>query len=492
MKKQLYLLYFLIFLFSCKKESHNQNGVFQPNELTVAEARNHVRTSLPTNRIALTIKRQKIKDSTNIVINWTAASKNTSSEYSYVEVPLTAEVTDLNIYASDLYSENDNATRAAYSYSTLLVYKDSSNSNAKSNMVTYLPDIDYIKSHDRPISKNRISDLSPDFSGYIEYKDLNGDPKQLFRIDAGKITSTKSISETTPNQIKTTSENSRSLATAASSCQTVCIPVFQTVCTGPGGGQGPRDKDQICTTRQIGFNCNTICSGGPVGPPPGGGGGGDTGGGGTGGSSNPDIKNKATDPCLKKTVDNILNNQDIEGTMKDILDNLQSNHDVDLTVSEGETTNGRSAQMVNGSLKTYTNPNHEVTRRQFSAEIKITESALSTMSKEGLAALLVHELLHGYLSYNNINFKNETAQHSYIATNYLNSLSSFLQNKYNIPSSDAMALSWAGITEIDLYQNASSFKMPDGSTISKRDMEEKSANYMGGKDKPNSGTPLCN
>ncbi|MFC6102811.1 hypothetical protein [Olivibacter domesticus] len=25
-----------------------------------------------------------------------------------------------------------------------------------------------------------------------------------------------------------------------------------------------------------------------------------------------------------------------------------------------------------------------------------------------------------------------------------------------------------------------------------RDMEEKSSNYMGGKDKPNSGAPLCN
>lgn len=491
MRNIFYISYFLLplLLFSCKKETRIEGAVNQSHKLTIAEARNHIKATLPTNRVALARTSQEKTDSTDLVVNWTAAGQNTSGEYSFVEVPIKTEITNVNLYGAKQYNENENATRVAYSYSTLLIYKDSSNNNASSYIVTYLPSIEYIQKHNRPIGRNRIADLSNEFSGYIEYKDLDGNPKQVFTIEKGNVTSSMILSNTRPIQTKTSS-NSKSLAAAAASCQTVCIPIIQTVCVGPGGGQGPRDKDQICTTTQVGNNCNTVCSGGPTGPPPVGGGGGT--GGGTGGSNNPDVNNKTTDPCLNKTVNNILNNQDIEGTMKEILDNLQSNHDIKLSVSDGATTNGKPAQMLNGSLKTYTNPNHEVIKREFSAEIRIDNSVLSTISKEGVASLLVHELLHGYLSYRHIDYNKETAQHSYIAANYLSALSSFLQSKFGVPTNDAMALSWAGITDIDLYKNANSFQMPDGSTISKRDMEEKSSNYMGGKDKPNSGTPLCN
>src|SRR5690606_32042636 len=134
------------------------------------------------NRVALARTSQEKTDSTDLVVNWTAAGQNTSGEYSFVEVPIKTEITNVNLYGAEQYNENENATRVAYSYSTLLIYKDSSNNNANSYIVTYLPSIEYIQNHNRPIGRNRIADLSNEFSGYIEYKDLDGNPKQVFTI----------------------------------------------------------------------------------------------------------------------------------------------------------------------------------------------------------------------------------------------------------------------------------------------------------------------
>lgn len=184
MKNTFYISYFFLLLFfiSCKKETHKQTELHQSNDLTIAEAQNHIGKKLPTHKLMLARTDQRSIDSTSIEVNWTAAGQNTANGYSYVEVPIKADITNINLYAFEQYNENENATRVAYSYSTLLIYKDSTNSNANSYIVSYLPDIEYIKNHNRPIGRNRISDLSTEFSGYIEYKDLEGNPKQVFRI----------------------------------------------------------------------------------------------------------------------------------------------------------------------------------------------------------------------------------------------------------------------------------------------------------------------
>lgn len=491
MRNIFYISYFLLplLLFSCKKETRIEGKVNQSLKLTIAEARNHIKTTLPTNRLALARTSIEKTDSTDLLVNWTAAGQNTSGEYSFVEVPIKTEITNVNLYGAEQYNENENATRVAYSYSTLLIYKDSSNNNANSYIVTYLPSIEYIQNHNRPIGRNRIADLSNEFSGFIEYKNLDGDPKQVFTIEKGNITSTMILSNTSPIQTKTSS-NSKSLAAAAASCQTVCIPIIQTVCVGPGGGQGPRDKDQICTTTQIGNNCNTICNGGPTGPPPGGGGGNT--GGGTGGSNNPDIKNQAQNPCLKATVDQLLNSQNIEGTMAEILNNFLDKNEVNLTIQEGITQGNKVAHLSDNKLTKFMDPNHNITKRVYSATITIDQSLLPTISKEGVATALIHEVLHAYLDYNSISFDQAAAQHNYIAANYIATMAAFLQNKYGVPANDAVALAWGGLAETKLYQNATSFQMPDNTTVSKEDLAHTYGDYMGGVDKPNKGKPLCN
>lgn len=91
-----------------------------------------------------------------------------------------------------------------------------------------------------------------------------------------------------------------------------------------------------------------------------------------------------------------------------------------------------------------------------------------------------------------MSLRDQAAQHSYIATNYISSLSSFLRNNYNVPADAAVALAWAGLTETDVYQNAQTFNVDENTSMLKEEMERKSSEYMGGNDKPLAGTPLCN
>ncbi|MFC6102813.1 hypothetical protein [Olivibacter domesticus] len=66
-----------------------------------------------------------------------------------------------------------------------------------------------------------------------------------------------------------------------------------------------------------------------------------------------------------------------------------------------------------------------------------------------------------------------------------------MQGKYSVSPNDAVALSWAGLGNSELFKNAQTFQMPDGTTISKDNMGHLSGDYFGGLDKPNKGTPLC-
>jgi len=62
------------------------------------------------------------------------------------------------------------------------------------------------------------------------------------------------------------------------------------------------------------------------------------------------------------------------------------------------------------------------------------------MSKEGLAAALIHEVLHGYMNYRSISYNDGFAQHTVISEKYIQTLTEFLVSKYTIPVVDATAL----------------------------------------------------
>lgn len=73
------------------------------------------------------------------------------------------------------------------SFNRLLIYKDNTSGKINQKILTYIPDIDYLKAHNNDISGNTINKLDADFSGSIEYSKMDGTPLSLFVIKQDKL-----------------------------------------------------------------------------------------------------------------------------------------------------------------------------------------------------------------------------------------------------------------------------------------------------------------
>lgn len=166
-------------------------------------------------------------------------------------------------------NSKDNIKRSEFSLSRLIVYKDSSD-RLTSNIITYIPDISYIEKG-KDIRENTFLQLGSTFTGYIEFKKIDGQPYRLLRIKDGKLIKKYKVSSSSvQNQTRVNSESS------ASTCSPICTPIFQTICSGPGGPGTGDPNDWVCETQQIGENCIVVCDGGGEFPDPGQGGNPDT------------------------------------------------------------------------------------------------------------------------------------------------------------------------------------------------------------------------
>lgn len=146
---------------------------------------------------------------------------------------------------------------------------------------------------------------------------------------------------------------------------------------------------------------------------------------------------------------------------------------------------------ISSTVHRYQDPDFVPISQKFVAEIRISETLFSSMAKEGLAAALIHEVLHGYMNHQQISYNDQFAQHTIISEKYIQTLTEFLVSKYAIPIVDATALAWHGIEGTKLFQDTETFKIGD-EEVSKRDLQGTAAFYMGGlDDKPAMGKPLC-
>lgn len=198
------------------------------------------------------------------------------------------------------------------------------------------------------------------------------------------------------------------------------------------------------------------------------------------GNTNPDIKNKTTDPCISKTVDAALNaNKNIEGIMAKIISNFADNKTVSINVYNGETANNRPGQTTH--IKT-------ISGNVISADITLQTSFFQQSSKESLAAVLIHEFIHAYIKDGGMTILN--SPHDEIASKYIDPMASYLNLAYNISLRDAYALAWSGVPDSKAYSDSEAdtpFKMTDGNIITKSDIGNISAQYNDGY----MGTSIC-
>nr|WP_199082471.1 hypothetical protein [Pedobacter sp. ASV19] len=222
------------------------------------------------------------------------------------------------------------------------------------------------------------------------------------------------------------------------------------------------------------YNCDNVTN-------PGGGQDPGTGTGGGDNNTNPDIRNKTTDPCISKTVGAALKaNKNIEGIMAQIINNFDQNKSVTINVYDGQTAHGTPGQTTNMNT---------INGTLVSADITLLTSYFQDSSKESLAAVLIHEFLHAYIKQVGSGILN--SPHNEIAAKYIDPMAAYLKQAYNLSSTDAYALAWSGVSDSKAFQEATAdtiFSMADGNVLTKSDISNLSAQFNGGI----KGTPICN
>ncbi|MFF5382054.1 T6SS effector amidase Tae4 family protein [Pedobacter suwonensis] len=259
MRKFLILITCLL-AFSCAKESLR----FKKNDrLTTSEAKQYYDNLSKNQQVKFT--NGNIAPITSVITpNWKSTTEVVINSYSMVEVAIAIPKNEISIYHLNGERAKDDLKRSKFSLSRLIVYKDSL-ASLKSSIITYIPDISYIDKG-KSIRENTFAKLNSSFTGYIEFKKMDGVPYRLLRIENGKVIGKYKISNSSMNK-----QLSASTEMSASSCVPMCTPIFQTICSGPGGPGSGDDSDWICETQEIGQNCTLICSdGGGDNPSPGG------------------------------------------------------------------------------------------------------------------------------------------------------------------------------------------------------------------------------
>ncbi len=172
-------------------------------------------------------------------------------------------------------------------------------------------------------------------------------------------------------------------------------------------------------------------------------------GGGSSGSTNPskDIRNKTEDPCISANVNALLkNNNSIDGKMAEIIKKFDQSKSLNINIYDGETSNGKSGEM----FKTIMDGSN------FTAEIRLQTSYFKGQngaSKESLAAVLIHEVLHGFIKKQSPSLL-LLSHHNEIAQNYIAPMSDYLVSTFGISRRDAFSLAWNGVIDSDVFNNA--------------------------------------
>lgn len=205
------------------------------------------------------------------------------------------------------------------------------------------------------------------------------------------------------------------------------------------------------------------------------------GGGGTGvHSTNPprDIRNKTTDTCIFKTVEEFLvANKNIEGALADIIKKLDKDVNVHIEIYDAFENDNHKAGQTSG---TSWDPSNGKTN--FYTKITLSKYLLLETSKEHLTAVLLHEVLHAYFRETTGKAEEfENLDHNTMANKYVNPVALYLSNLFNITLKDATALAWDGIIDTDAFINSNTFDVGTGAdkiTVDKQDLKDINTSYV--------------
>ncbi|MGB4776269.1 MAG: hypothetical protein WBP45_13925 [Daejeonella sp.] len=282
-----------LFFFSCRKDFKSQ---LQQDQLDpfLALAKENYYSALGKSSLlqsdSAAVKGRVLRP------KWTRGYVSKISGYELAEIPVLNNKKEIAVYnfSNKPLSKEDQLNILNASFQRLLIFRNKAGIFNQC-LLSYIPDLEYLKNHQYDASGNYLSKLQKDFSGYIEYSELNGKRLFVVRIEKGKRTKAYRLGATTGTKVE--SQSGSGTKTMGFECFEVCTPVYVTYCTYSGD-----PEIEFCGDPQyVGDNCYPFCVFIPDDPlPPGGGepgeGPGDEGGGGPGEQPEPE-EPAEPDPC---------------------------------------------------------------------------------------------------------------------------------------------------------------------------------------------------
>ena len=132
-------------------------------------------------------------------------------------------------------------------------------------------------------------------------------------------------------------------------------------------------------------------------------------------------------------------NNDLSGKVASIINDVFNSSDrVNLTFNEFTDPNGKPAKSDPATL------NNGV----YNETIQLNLSLIKGSSKEFATIIMVHEILHAYMNYNNQFRYLQLQQHQEMAEKYVADMKGFVQQLYPINDPDAYAIILNGLADI--------------------------------------------
>jgi hypothetical protein len=422
----------LLLINSCKKElldSQNKNSIAWAKEYYNAT----LAISKP-NAVSSDANSQPGATTTESIRTplWELSSNGENEDFTFVEVPLNYN----HRIASVIKISGENLTNAEKieianaSFDVLMIYKNKQGVISQ-QVVTLIPDKNYLKKHNGDMSGNALAKLDSDFSGFLRYKDWNGEKMFLERIENGLLVKTfglgQKIIKRTAKIIRSTQGKVMNPPMGGDNCETI-----------EGGNywiedcDGIYDGDENCHTIYIGDYLELYCIGG----------------GGNAEDLTPqkEIIDSVQNTCIKTQLNVALNAKTTILTMlKNTFSGTVQFEDLSLTFKDVTTL----PDTVSGDAS-------RASATSIYFDIRLNKNKLPTYSQEYILSTIYHEILHAFL-YSKLTKGpdgkyNISSQHDDMANNYLILMTGALKIAFpNISDQEAWALSWGGLEQTNFY-----------------------------------------
>ncbi|WP_158798771.1 hypothetical protein [Pedobacter sp. L105] len=494
-----------LFYLSCKK--NNDANIPSNNVSDISQAKvwydSLYSTSQKINSSTLSTIKEKgvIKNyDLNQVIkpNW----NNPTSYKKFGQNVIEMNIDPSNKFSSMLKNNLNNLTNTnpAYSKSSYILVNDGSGYQAY--IMTLIADSSYLKGDIKKLANNTYRKRDIDYSGLVLYFTPKGKYVSGYRYKNGTLVNPQSQTN------KSVSNGTLSIMSAPVDCYDYYLVSYTngvetsseylfTECgggddagggggggsggsggggdgTGGSGSSGPTPPALPC---HISTNGALSVNSAPVDPGPG------------QGFPNPapcieytgarEIVNQMINPCMKSTVDLILsNNINIMGEMSEILNKFGDKNGTIIHIVEDNTLHYDDGSPKSGASEAKA---IDAQGNGIAGTIWLNASYLDSTSVQSVAATLIHEFVHSYITYKNDPIL--TSSHDVIAAKYVDPMAVFFQAKFKMPALDAYALAWSGIPDSDIMKNAKAnrdaelFTMTDGTKFTYNQIISQEALY---------------